>query len=341
MSDSPSTMRRWLVRVGAVALGLVLLLWAAWAAGALHFDLPESWPSTLFVVVFFASVGAALFFVKGGWLRKAAAVAALCLAVNAWWLTIEPSNDRDWQPDVSVEPYAEFDGDLVTLHGIRDCDYRTELDYTPHWNTRTVDVSKLTGIDMFLTYWGSPWIAHPFLSFQFEDSDPVVISIETRKRVGQSYSTFGGLYRQFTLIYVVAEERDIVRLRTDYREGEDAYLFRLRVEPGAARAIFLDYLKTVNRLRDDPEFYNVLTDNCTTGIRMHAVATAKHPRPWDWRVLLPGKIDELIHMRDGFDTTLPMDEYKPMSHVNPVATGIGRVDDYSRILRERVPSYMK
>jgi len=322
-----------------MAIAVVVLVWSVWAAGALHFDLPESWPSTVFVGAFFVAVIAALIFVKGGWLRKAAVVAALCIVVNAWWLTIEPSNDRDWQPNVAVEPSAEIEGDIVTLHGIRDCDYRTELDYTTHWNTRTVDVSKLTGIDMFLTYWGSPWIAHPFLSFQFEDSDPVVISIETRMRVGQSYSTFGGLYRQFTLIYVVAEERDIVRLRTDYRKGEDVYLFRLANDPEYARAIFLDYLKTINDLHENAEFYNVLDDNCTTGIRMHAVATTKHPYPWDWRVLLPGKMDELIYKRHGFETTLPQDEYKRKSHVNPVATGIGRVKDYSRILRERVPSY--
>ena len=219
MSDSPVEKRGTLARVVRAALraalGAVLVGWTVWAAGALHFDLTESWPSTFFVSAFFAAVVAALILVKGGWLRKAAVVAALCAIVNAWWLTIRPSNDRDWQPDVAIEPYAEIEGDMVTLHGIRDCDYRTEFDYTPHWNTRTVDLSKLTGIDMFLTYWGSPFIAHPFLSFQFRDSDPIVISIETRKQIGQNYSTFGGLYRQFTLIYVVAEERDIVRLRTD------------------------------------------------------------------------------------------------------------------------------
>jgi len=328
---------------GAVraVLSLLLVIWAAWAGGALHYDLPDSWPSGLVVGAFFVAVAAALIFVKGGWRPKVAVVAALCAVVNGWWLTIEASNDRDWQPNVSVEPWAEIDGVLVTIHGFRDCDYRTELDYTAHWNTRTVDLSKLTGIDMILTYWGSPWIAHPFVSFQFEDSDPVAISIETRMEVGQGYSTFGGLYRQFELIYVVAEERDLVRLRTDYRKGEDAYLFRLTIARERARLIFLDYLKTINEMKEEPVFYNVLDANCTTGIRMHAVATTEKPRPWDWRILLPGKVDELLYARDAFETTLPLPEYKEGSHINRVATGIGRVDDYSSQVRERVPTYVK
>ncbi len=343
MSESPEAKPGCLLRLvrafGGVVVSLLLGLWTIWAAGALHYDLPDGAPNALFVGALFVAVLAAAIFVKGGWLRKAAAVAGLCAIVTGWWLTLEPSNDRTWQRNVAVEPWGEIDGDRVTLHGIRDCEYRAELDYTAHWNTRTVDVSKLTGVDMFLTYWGSPWIAHPFLSFQFDDSDPVVISIETRMQEGQTYSTFGGLYRQFTLIYVVAEERDIVRLRTDYRKGEDVYLYRLTISPERARAIFLDYVETINRMKTEPVFYNVLSTNCTTGIRVHAVATTETPKPWDWRILLPGKVDELIYSRDGFETTLPFDEYKDQSHLNPVGTGLGRVGDYSRLIRERVPTY--
>lgn len=320
---------------------LFLLLWATWAAGALHYDLPDGWPSAVFIAMFCVALVAALIVPKGSVWKKGLAVAGVCALVTAWWLTIDASNDGDWQPNVAKEAWAEIDGDIVTLHNVRDCEYRSELDYTAAWNTRTVDLSKLEGIDMILTYWGSPYIAHPFLSFQFEDSDPIAISIETRMQVGQSYSTFGGFYRQFTLTYVVAEERDLIGVRTDHRVGEDAYLYRLTIKPERARAIFLDYLGTLNEMKEEAVFYNVATTNCTTGIRMHAEATTEKPKPWDWRLLLPGKVDELMYTRDGFETTLPFGEYKEQSHINPVATGIGRVDGYSKILRERVSTYIE
>jgi hypothetical protein len=134
--------------------------------------------------------------------------------VLAWWLTLKPSNDGNWQPDVAQLAWADIEGDQFTFHNVRNCDYRTDTDYTPHWETRTVRLSQITGIDLAIDYWGSPWIAHPIVSFQFADTPPLCFSIETRKTVGQSYSAIGGLYRQYTLIYLVADERDVIRLRT-------------------------------------------------------------------------------------------------------------------------------
>ena len=142
-----------------------------------------------------------------------------------------------------------------------------------------------------------------------------------------------------TLFYVVAEERDIVRLRTDFRTGEDAYLFQFSLTPDRARAIFLDYLKTINEMKEEAVFYNVLDANCTTGIRMHAVATTENPRPWDWRILLPGKVDELLSMRGGFAVDMPVDELKERGHVNAAANAAGRVNDFSRQIRRGVPGF--
>ena len=151
--------------------------------------------------------------------------------VLAWWITLKPSNNRGWQPDVAQTAWAEVKGDEVTLHNVRNCDYRTEADYTPRWETRTVRVSQITGVDLAINYWGSPWMAHPIASFQFADAPPVCFSIETRKEIGESYSAIGGLYRQFELIYIVADERDVIRVRTNYRRGEDIYLYRIPLHP--------------------------------------------------------------------------------------------------------------
>ena len=143
---------------------------------------------------------------------------------------------------MAQEPWAEVKGDEVTLHNVRNCDYRTEANYTSRWETRTVRLSQLTGIDLAINYWGSPWIAHPIASFQFADAPPLCFSIEARKELGESYSAIGGFFRQFELIYVVADERDVIRVRTKFRRGEDAYLYRTTAPPEKARERFMDYI---------------------------------------------------------------------------------------------------
>src|SRR5207248_1674787 len=197
---------------------------------------------------------AVLVFVRPFW-RKVGAVAILFGGVVIWWLTLSPTNDSDWQPDVAQKAWADIQGDEVTLHNVRNCDYRTETDYIPHWETRTVRISQITGIDLAINYWGSPWIAHPVVSFQFADAPPLCFSIETRKKLGQTYSTVGGLYRQFELIYIVADERDVIRLRTNYR-NEDIYLYRMTISPARARERFLEYIDSLNALWNKPRWYN-------------------------------------------------------------------------------------
>lgn len=264
---------------------------------------------------------------------------ALCLLATLRFLALTPSNERDWHPAQSVTAWAEVVGDTVTLHHVRNSEYRTEQDYDLRLETRRVRLSKLHCIDMFLCYWGSEWLAHPIMSFQFEDSPPICFSIETRRERSESYSTFAGLFRQYELYYAVGDERDFVRLRTDVREGEDAYLFRLAVEPERAQRIFLDYLKALNALHREPRFYNVLTNNCTTNIRAHVVATDERPRPWDWRILLPGKLDELIAMRSGFASPLPLGQLKRRGHVDPISARIGNPADFSRRIRAGMPGF--
>jgi hypothetical protein len=120
---------------------------------------------------------------------------------------------------VAKTPWAETDGERITLHNVRNCDYRTETDYTARWETRNVDLAHLSGLDLAINYWGSAWMAHPIVSFQFDNAPPICFSIETRKEIGESYSAVGGIYRQFELIYVCADELDVVRLRTCFRHG--------------------------------------------------------------------------------------------------------------------------
>jgi hypothetical protein len=221
------------------------------------------------------------------------------------------------------------------FHNVRNCDYRTETDYTPHWEMRTVRISQITGIDLAINYWGSPWIAHPVVSFQFADAPPLCFSIEIRKKLGQTYSTIGGLYRQFELIYIVADERDVIRLRTNYR-NEDVYLYRTTVSPAQARERFLEYIHSLNALRNKPSWYNAITTNCTTSIR------TQHPPkervPWDWRILLNGKGDELLYERHFIVTGgFPFAELKGRSLIDGRARAANDSPDFSNLIREGLP----
>jgi hypothetical protein len=232
--------------------------------------------------------------------------------------------------------WAEINGDEVTFHNVRNCEYRTETDFTPRWETRKVRISELTGLDLPITYWGSPWMAHPIASFQFADAPPVCFSIETRKEMGESYSAIGGLYRQFELIYIVADERDVVRLRTNYRQGEEVYFYRLTLNPDQVRERFSDYLEAVNRLHKRPRWYNAITTNCTTSIRdQHASARRT---AWNWRVLLNGKMDESMFAHGTFVTGgLPFEELKKRSQINAVARAANDAPDFSQRIRADLP----
>jgi hypothetical protein len=322
---------RW---IGELLIFLTAMVAIAWAFGAVSFDAPFGGANKVAAGVLAAGFAITLVFVRRFW-RKIATVAFLFGLVLAWWLTLSPTNNSDWQPDVAKEAWADVQGDKVTFHNVRNCDYRTDTDYTPHWETRTVSISQMTGIDVAINYWGSPWIAHPIASFQFADAPPLCFSIEIRKKLAQTYSTIGGLYRQFELIYIVADERDVIRLRTNYRK-EDVYLYHTTISPARARERFLEYIHSLNALRDKPRWYNAVTTNCTTSIR------TQHPPkeriPWDWRILLNGKGDELMYERHAIVTGgLPFAELKARSLIDTRARAANDSPDFSQRIREGLP----
>jgi hypothetical protein len=323
----------------AVAIGANI-----WAAAALLFNLPAQAWRVPTAILYSVAILAVLITLKS---PRSLQILFLAFAVTAtWWFSLKPSNNRSWQPDVTETAWSEISGDKVTIHNLRNCDYRTETDFTPHWETRTYDLSKLRGIDVSFIYWMGPWIAHSIMSFDFGDEGYVAISIETRKQVGQSYSAILGFFRYYELIYTIADERDVIRLRTNFRpgphgEGEEVYLYHTLATPEQARAIFLDYLKRTNHLRDHPEWYNALTNNCTTNISLHVndVGGAGFS-PWDARILLSGKADEMLyehHILAG--ENLPFAELKRKAFINPVARTAGDSPDFSKIIRQGRPGF--
>lgn len=327
-------MTRWFKGVGHVLIRFCLLAMAGWAVLAILFsNLPgflRPWIAGIFAIGSLVSL-------VGRYSNRRARLGFLAAfaIVLVWWLLMPPSNSRNWQPDVVLLPWADIQGNRVTIHNIRNCDYRSETDYTVRHYDRTFDLAKLKSIDLSLVYWGSPYIAHTMLSFGFEGDGFVCFSVETRKEIGEAYSNFKGFFRQYELTYVVADERDLIGLRTNYR-GEQVYLYRLDYSADLVRRVFLDYLRELNALKDRPEWYNALTGNCMTSIRINTAPYNPDARI-DWRLIVNGFIDEMLYERRAVDTSLPFPELKKRSLINERAKGLDKSPDFSQLIRVGLP----
>ena len=322
----------WMLLLGAIVTGMTV-----WGMGALYYSYvtPVFLRGVLAVAFGLATVGAFLCLPQRRWTLLGFLV--VWGALLLWWRTIPPSNARDWQPDVAVLPYATVDGDRVTLHNIRHFEYRTDTDFTPRYYDKTFDLRQLRGVDLITSYWGSAAIAHVIVSFDFAGQDSVAVSIETRKERSEDYSTIKGFFRQYELIYVVADERDVIRLRTTYRHPqEDVYLYRTRIPLARARRLFLDYIREINSLAAQPEFYNTLTTNCTTNVLFHARASGGSAR-YNWKLLLSGYAAEYVYEQGGLDTSLPFAELRQRSHINARAQAAGNAADFSQRIRAGLP----
>jgi hypothetical protein len=319
----------------AVSLGLLLAGPTLWACLALWLDGPASRPLAGLLAAGFA-LGSlvVLLFVRP--LRRAAALwAAAFAAVLLGWLALPPRNDRAWQPEVARLPFAELDGDRVVLHNVRNFEYRSETDFTPRWEDRTYDLSRLVGQDLFLSFWGPTLIAHTIMSWEFDDGQHLAISIETRKEQGEAYSALRGFFRQYELYYVVADERDVIGVRANHR-GETVYLYRLPASPERGRALLRDYLETVNDLAREPRWYNALTHNCTTSIRVH-VLNAGRSIPLDWRLFLNGHLDEYLYELGAFDRGVTLSELRRRSDVTAKARAADSAAQFSQRIRDGLP----
>jgi hypothetical protein len=322
-----------LLLLGVVTL--VLLIGVAWAFGALWFDFPFAALRRPLAAAFGLGAIGALAFVRPRWRAQVAVAGAIAL-VAVWELTIPPSNTRDWQPQVAEAPYVEIDGDRSVIHNFRNFDYFSETDFLPRWETKTVHLSNLRTVDFFTNFWGPKLICHTFVSFDFGPEGYVCISIETRTAKGQGYSPIAGLYRQYELYYVIGDERDIVRLRTNFRL-EAVYLYHLiPATPKRSRALFLDYVKTANELRDRPQWYNELFSNCTTNVRLH-IKDIGSARPWDWQILVNGFIAERAYQLGAIDTSLPFAELRRLSYIDDRARAADDDPTFSSLIRKGLP----
>ena len=227
-----------------------------------------------------------------------------------WYTQDPPRNDRNWATEYAIPATFSQIGDTVTLKNIRDFTYRSETDFTPHYYNAIFQLDQLNTVDLVSSYWAGDSIAHIFLTFGFADGRHVAISIETRRQKRFAYSTLAGFFHHFELFYVVADERDLIGVRTDIRH-ERVYLYRLQIAPATAQALFLNYMNEINRLAQHPQWYNTLTDNCTTGIlsRAPALADAK----FNWRIVLSGYAPLYAYDHGLLNTSMSFPELKARS----------------------------
>ncbi|EEF58002.1 Lnb N-terminal periplasmic domain-containing protein [Pedosphaera parvula] len=322
---------RWLL----IGLGIILrVLLVVWATLAIYYsNLPWAWLRLVLAIVFMVFSIWALWFSRKP--RMYLAFAALFLVVLIWYIYIPPSHDRPWQPEVAVMPRAFINGDHVRITGVRHFDYRTKDDFTVHYDERDVSLSHLTSVDLFLSYWTVGPIGHTFVSFNFDNAPPICISIETRPKLGQGYSPIASLFKQYELIYVVGDERDLVRLRTHFRD-EEVYLYHIRMPPEKARALFLVYLDRINQLADHAEFYHLLSNSCTINIVRYANAVGREGR-LDIRQVLNGLFDRYLYRTGRVDTSLPFAELRKRSRINDVAEATDNSPDFSQRIRISLP----
>lgn len=263
------------------------------------------------------------------WVLAACVLALIVLAF--WWLSLKPSNDRDWADEVSRPLRGSVQGALVTLHDIRDFDWRSDTDYTARWHDGTYDLDTLTSVDMALSYWMGPAIAHTLVSFGFEDGRHVVFSVEVRRERDEAFSSLGGFFKQFELAIVAAEERDILYVRAGPR-GEQVFLYPVRMPVPAMRALFKSYVARANQLTIEPRFYHTLTANCTTLV-YDMVRPLVPGLPLDIRLILSGYLPEYLYGHGGLDTSLPLDVLRARADITRHASHPGPALEFSQRIR--------
>jgi len=332
-----------IVRQMATAAGLALILLlmlaaAAWGVLALHYwDHANPTLRRMLVAVWTIAALALLagFLLRRWRWRSLAAFAALFVLLVACWSTIEPSNDRLWEPENAVLTWATIDGDRITLHNVRNFDYRSDTDFVPAYYDRTFDLRQLNSADLFAVYWMGPAIAHIFVSFGFADGAHVAFSIETRREKGEPYSSVAGFFRQYELYYAVGDERDIVRVRTNYRHDppEQVYLYPLRGRADADKRLFLEYLQQLNSLRQQAKWYNTITSNCTNSIWFLTRFNPGH-LPYSWKILASGHLPEYLYEHGKLDTSVPFEELRRRAYINPRAEAADQAPDFSRRIRD-------
>lgn len=324
--------------VASLFTSLGKYLFAIWAFGFIWFGGPfpdGSVFNAVTAILWFVALLAVSFRIRDRrW--KLALTLSLLLIPLASYFFMRPSHDRDWKAPYSRNGSAHVDGDLVKIHNFRSFDYDEDGLPIESWSDRSFDLSKLRGMDFIMSYWGSEYMGHPVFSFDFGDQGHMCFTIEAKMEKGESFSVFAGLYNRFELAYIACEEADAVRVRTNFRDNEQVHLYRTIATPEQARARFLEFVSSLNAVHAEPRFYNIISSNCTTAVR----SQMNGKFPWDWRVIINGKLDRLLYDREMLVTEgLDFPELKRRAHINPKVREHPGKEGFSQRIRRGVPGF--
>lgn len=311
-------------------LGFLLHIWSA---GALYYcSFPSCTCLRLFTAAFYCLV--VIFYIALSRRKRLALISSLFafLAVALWFSFIKPPVNAVYPPELEMAQ-VDLDGDLVTIRGVRNCNYRAKDDFDVRYETRTYDIKDLNTLDVMVNYWGMNAVAHTFLSFGFSNGEYLAVSIEIRPQAGRSYGMFKGLFKQYELIYIWADEKDIVRLRTNFKD-EDVYLYRVSWPSEIIRKLFISMLKRTEALYLTPDFYNTLTHSCTNTIVDDAVRADIAYIPWYRRHILTGNIDRHMYVLKDIRTYgESFEELRRESLINDRAKAADKDMDFSVRIR--------
>jgi hypothetical protein len=328
----------WLARwIGLALLTVAILMTGIWCSLAVWFRYTAGEPVHSLLagaLPVLALVAVGFLASSRRWLALVVYAAAFTIVLG-WWSTVTPSNDRDWAPDVARSVTANIDGDRIVVSNVRDFTWRSDEDFDQRWEQRTYSLSRVSNVDLILSYWAGEAIAHLIVSFGFDDSTRLAFSIETRKERKETYSTIAGFFKQYELSIIAADERDVVRVRSNVR-GEDVRIYRLRMPPAYARALLLEYLTDANDLARTPRWYNTLTGNCTTLV--FGMVRVLHPGlPLDYRILLSGYLPNYAYDLGATDTSMPFEELRDLSRIHDKAAQADADLNFVTKIRERIP----
>jgi hypothetical protein len=325
---------RW---IGLTLLAVTLMVLGGWSALAIWFRLGATEPVRdvlAGIVVLLTVVAAVCLATSRRWIAMAAYVAFFA-AMLVWWSTVTPSNDRDWQPDVARSVTATIDGDRLVVRNVRNFNWRSDTDFDQRWEERSYSLSHVSNADLIMSYWAGEAIAHLIVSIGFEDGSRLAFSIETRKSRGEEYSTIAGFFRQYELSIVAADERDVVRVRSNVR-GEDVRIYRLRMPSTYAQALLREYVAEANDVARAPRWYNTLTGNCTTLVfgMIRLIRPGLH---LDYRILLSGYLPDYAYDVGATDTSIPFERLRDLARIHDKAAQADADPDFSTKIREGLP----
>jgi hypothetical protein len=329
-----------LLRFAATFFGtLVIGSCATWGACALWYQIPGGHALKSLSVVLWVLLSLAL--LTALWQGRMAvgllAFAAAFGGLLIWWHHIAPSNDKIWADDVAQMTTGTVDGDRVTLYNVRNFEWRSDTDYTPRWETRHYELHRLNSVDMIMSYWTGPAIAHMLISFGFDSGEHVVFSVEIRPEAHEGFSELGGFFKEFELSIIAADERDVIRVRTNVR-GEDDYLYRIHMPAADMRSLFLAYIGEANALVRTPRFYNTVTVNCTTLV-YHMMKRIVGYLPMDYRIVFSGYLPEYVYHVGGLDNRYSLAALRALGRITDRAKKADRSDAFSADIREGIPNF--